>query len=190
VVRSDKQSGFTLVELMVTVSIIAIAMAVTLPSLRQSLRDRKLQQHAIDFINTFRQARSRAMLRGRAHLVVVHAESRGGASTVTLIEGNTSSCTLSDFTTAPSRTVYVQDSILHDDEVQVVPVSPANTPDPSFCFTPSGRTLFRPTPNDDLTESPGSFGGGFIFAFSNIRVPATVTRRVFIPLNGIPRLVL
>ena len=61
---SHRTSGLTLIELMVTVSILAILMAVAIPSFQSMIASSKLTTATNDFMATLGQARSEAIRRG------------------------------------------------------------------------------------------------------------------------------
>lgn len=186
------RAGFTVIELMVVLAIISIAMAAALPAMQQAMRDRRTQQAAIALLNDFREARSRAAMRGRAHMVRVNV----GASftRVDIVEGDTNSCRLSNWTIPPSRLIYVErewgDPASMVSDITFDPMGAA-LPYMEYCFTPIGRMFFRSTPGgvfagDGVGTSAAD--GGFLYTVRNTQVPDTVQRRVFIPLTGMARL--
>ncbi|MGZ8194330.1 MAG: GspH/FimT family pseudopilin [Methylosarcina sp.] len=62
--RSAKYSGFTLIELIVTVSLAAILMAMAIPSFTEAIRSNRLTTYANEFIAALNFARSEAIKRG------------------------------------------------------------------------------------------------------------------------------
>lgn len=188
--RTRAHTGFTLVELMVTVAIIGIAMAVAIPTIQHAMRDRRLQQEAITFMSAFRDARSRAMMRGRAHLVTINLS--GSSAQVDIWEGNVSSCRLSDFSSRTAANhVYQNTMLAASTTFRVTAVSGAPTVG-EFCFTPSGRLMYRFDSTSDFVEDNTAGGvatnGGFMYEVSDLAYPDLRVRRVFVPLSGIPRL--
>jgi prepilin-type N-terminal cleavage/methylation domain-containing protein len=185
-----RRDGFTLIELMVTMAIIAVAMTAVIPALQQAMRDRRLQQEAVDFMAAFREARSRAMMRGAAQLVSVQIG--GAGATLDIWEGESSSCLLSTFPRDALHHVYASTTLPGNPEVRLENVSPGqNTIE--LCFTPAGRVLHRFDTTSVLTEDNGVgtglvLNGGFVYRLTNPLAPDTVARRVFLSLDGVPRL--
>ncbi|HMR09923.1 MAG TPA: prepilin-type N-terminal cleavage/methylation domain-containing protein, partial [Polyangiaceae bacterium] len=64
-----QQRGFTLLELVVVVIIIAVLAVLAIPSVLNTLRDRRVQNAALEVGALYRNARMRAMARGGAVLV-------------------------------------------------------------------------------------------------------------------------
>jgi type IV fimbrial biogenesis protein FimT len=63
--RVFSASGFTLVELLVTLAVVSVLLVVGVPSMTQFLADRAAQANAEEFVQALRFARSEAMKRGR-----------------------------------------------------------------------------------------------------------------------------
>lgn len=58
--RKKRNLGFTLVEILIAVGIIAVITAVSIPNLRQTNKDRELKDTAAQLVNTLRTAQSSA----------------------------------------------------------------------------------------------------------------------------------
>jgi prepilin-type N-terminal cleavage/methylation domain-containing protein len=186
VLRPRSQTGFTLVELMVAVAIIAIATALAIPTIQQAMRDRATAQQAIQFMNVFREARSRATFRGRAQLVRVDLS--GSTPVQEIYEGTQSSCSLSLFSTR----VFENAMLLSARDIVVTNTRPVSS-FVDFCYTPMGRLFYRYSSTSTFTEDNGAntgraLNGGFMYSVSNTTFPGIVARRVVIPLGGSPRL--
>lgn len=178
---------------MVVVAIIGIAMASALPAMQQAMRDRRTQQAAVSFINDFREARSRAAMRGRAHMVRV--DINGGFARVDILEGDLNSCRLSNWNVPPAQVIHLErdwgDPLTRVSEIAFDAMAPAGAY-MEYCFTPMGRMFFRMAPGGvffgDGMNGPAVNTGGFMYTVRNTAVTQTVNRRVFVPLSGIARL--
>ncbi len=131
------------------------------------------------------------MLRGRAHQVRVSIAA--GYAAVSILEGDVNSCRLSTWTAPPSRVIFV-DREWGDpgaSEIAFAPAGPAGAY-MEYCFTPTGRMFFRTSAAGTFFEDAVGSGlvvnGGFLYEVRNLVTTATVMRRVFIPLSGVPRL--
>lgn len=62
----EKSAGFTLIELMVTISVAAILLAVAVPNFRDLIMNNRLASQTNDFVSTLNMARSEAVKRSTA----------------------------------------------------------------------------------------------------------------------------
>lgn len=201
--RRASAQGFSLVELMVVVTIIAVVSALALPGAVQALRERKSQQAAISVLDIVRETRSRAMYRGVAHALVI--ETVGTAVKVDTWEGTSSSCRLSRFGSGlfdPAQRVYslnLGSSTFARDGVAAQITVPTGASYLEICFTPLGVAYFSTTPISDGTSPSATWsndsslvgsGGSFVLDVYQMRsgIAAGVRRHVVIPLSGMPRM--
>lgn len=61
----NKSYGFTLIELMITLAIVAIVLAVGVPSFQGMMRNNRIAAHTNDFLGSLNLARSEAIKRGQ-----------------------------------------------------------------------------------------------------------------------------
>jgi len=83
-IRRSAGRGFTLIEIMVAIGIIAIVMAIGLPSVFQQLHKDSMRKALADVQEACRLARERAVLNG----VVTELRIRPGDRTITIVEGS------------------------------------------------------------------------------------------------------
>ena len=74
--RPNRLRGFTLIELMVTIAVLAILLAVAVPSFKQSMMNARVSSQTNEFIASLKEARSEAARRGVS--VGVRANSEDG----------------------------------------------------------------------------------------------------------------
>jgi|GEM_PF-1657634 len=201
--RLQPPSGFTIVELMVVVTIIAVVSALVLPGAVQVLRERRAQQAAVSVLDIARETRTRAMYRGMAHTLVI--QSAGSALRLESWEGTSSSCRLSQFGgglfNAADRvyTLDLSSAAFARDNIGAQVSVPSGASYVQICFTPLGVAFFSTSPIADGTLPASVWsndsgvigtGGGFVVDVYQRRgsVDGGVRRRVVIPLSGMPRM--
>lgn len=181
-----KQRGFTLLEVMAALMVASLLAAAALPLMSGRARDRRAQQFSQQIALFYREARTRAMGRGTAHLVrfsttvnpqgrldlyeaVQAVGSNGAGNCQNLPLMGVNSCSLVTWVTgAESRLV---DSLVepyggvnaevfatfdHDGTAE---------PTADICFSPGGRSYFRAT------------AGGLFAAFNGVEM-VKVRRKV------------
>ena len=218
--RRSGLRGFTITELMLVMAIIGIMSALSFPRFYEMLRDRRVNQNALEIMNFYRMAKTRALGRGSAVMVwysnswqsnVAYFEMREAVVDSTP-SGNalvnalpTSSCSTTNWgvnfqgpngsrrvaframgTAAANPGTY---AFQGPPTLTAQSGTLAAQPYAELCFTPRGRTFIRyaagatwfplsSVPTVDVRNARlAAVGGG-------------VTRQVFIPASGIPRMAL
>jgi prepilin-type N-terminal cleavage/methylation domain-containing protein len=152
--------GFTLVELVAVVAIIAVFATLSIPTVVNQLRDRRVQESARDIALVYRQARLRAMGRGSAVLVRFAS---GGFSVQEARVGTagacgdlpSSSCTKTTWAGTSTQRRFVdghtEATSGEMSNINLAIVNNANVPVTALevCFTPMGRAFARASANDD-----------------------------------------
>lgn len=72
--RGKKQKGFTIIELMVAITVAAILLSAALPSFRTAIQNSRLTSQANEMLTAFQLARSEALKRGTATLVCASSD--------------------------------------------------------------------------------------------------------------------
>lgn len=201
--RSLPERGFSLLELMVVVTIIAILSALVLPSMTQAIRERHAQEAAVEIVDLLREIRSRAMYRGRAQTVVMRQV--GTTLRIEAYEGTESTCRRSRFRAGMGAGFVADEQVAvldlsearyANDGIASVITIPAATPYFQICYTPMGNTFYVTTetsmPSAAWSNDSGVVGTGGVFQIDVYQVrdgnQYGVRRRVMIPLGGIPRM--
>lgn len=87
--RRAPEAGFTLIELMVVVVIISIVCVLAIPTLSHEGYERRAFTDAASVAELVREARTRAVARGAAELLVMSANPSGNTASFMLYEANT-----------------------------------------------------------------------------------------------------
>ncbi|MFB6351727.1 MAG: Tfp pilus assembly protein FimT/FimU [Bradymonadaceae bacterium] len=136
--------GFTLVELMVTLALVAILAAVAAPSFNDYLRQADGRSAARTVANEFRTARDQAMSRGEVVFAkVIHSASGSGSrGRVELRRTNdgATSCMAAEAKDSDTTVVRTVDVASQSSYVQIQGSSTGTTPQ-WVCFSPSGEAL-------------------------------------------------
>lgn len=213
--RGKSQRGFTLLEMMAVLGVIAVCAALATPSFTEMIKERRNQQEAGMMADAFRTARARALGRGAAVSVltlespptasIFERLTEAGATGMPLpsCRGAAEVCAASDCVGVPGCVVAVAGTPCWRKVVDVVGRPGASTlassvindsatgevpaTEVSACFSPRGRTFVSMT-------------GGFGFAPLNglielqlVRADGTMagaSRSVFVLSNGQTRMAL
>ncbi|MEZ4302226.1 MAG: prepilin-type N-terminal cleavage/methylation domain-containing protein [Polyangiaceae bacterium] len=186
--------GFTMVELLAAIVIIALLAALAIPSFIGMMRDRRVVRAALYMADTYRDARSRSLARGIA--VSVRWTSDGaGKGIVELREatvfapgaGLTRTCQTADWSSGSTdtRQVYSYNFAGTTYELAAMKLYDEGGVAVSFgeiCFSPEGPAYVRYTANGTFA----SLAGVPHYEITNTRTG--VLRTVFVPPNGVARL--
>lgn len=197
--RRKKTEGFTLMEAMVVVAIVAITAALAAPGLSRTMADRRAGEATHSMVRIGARARGEALAYGRAIALVYSEDSTSAAGddgSVEMWRGNLDRCSANDWATlitsdcsADPRCVGSLDMGEFDYPSHSVRMRMVGGTSGTLCFQPDG---------DMLVSTGGPFagvapGGGDAVRFNFTRLegatPAGVERAVVFPFGGAARIV-
>lgn len=190
----SEQAGFTLVELMITVAMLAVLVVVTLPPVLRAVERREVVEAAQAVLDLIEFAKVQAAARNRAYQVVpvVSNGQPGGNGRVTLNEGMTSAC-LNFGDPGAIRNVRTVDLARDFRAIHIVAVVPQDLPSATLCIKPDGRVLRTdtqmPIPSGDSRYAAGD-ARIVLQRYGSSGQPEGVQNTVIIPFNGAARLAL
>jgi Tfp pilus assembly protein FimT len=196
-------------EMMAVVMIIGVLAATASPFFISSMRDRRVNRAAMQYVDFFRTARMQALGRGVPVLVSWNKNAghqKGASGLITMQEpvvttlALTTSCSTTQWAAQPSVTQEItrfdvgNGLYANTDVAFVYNLDPAGSNDPAdpanpnvqaiaeVCFSPRGRTFIRFAANAAFTPVTGLMG----FRVKNTQTK--LIRSVVIPPNGAARM--
>ena len=204
--RRHSTQGFTLVELMVVVSIIGTVLMAAMPAMYKAMDDRRVAQVAREVVRVYQSARYKSMAYGRAHSVVYWEELVGDEPFIfETYRGLAPDCMHNDWTSlaggftsadCENRTACVDslrasdyDSNVNDDEYTAV----LGWNNLAVCYESgsTSTTWFNTFAFGALWLSEGLGKAGLGFAVTAVKDGnhKGVTRKIFVPWGtGSPRI--
>lgn len=184
--------GFTLVELLTAIVIIALLAALATPSFISMIRDRRVVRSGLFLIDSYREGRTRALSRGVAVLLRWRADGNGrGAMTMREVivasgTGVPKGCSTADWSdgSADTREVskYTFTSAVYElAEMKLFSTAGVETTLGDVCYSPDGQAYVRYADNDTMTPLTG------VLRYDIRNTRTSFKRVVFVPPNGVAR---
>lgn len=211
---ASRRSGYTLIELMMVVLIIAISVVAFAPGFSRAMADRQVSTAARELIRIGRRARSDSFGYLRAHLVWIRPvwQSTDGkrSGRVQLIRGLTNSCLLQDWATLQASCTatpvgpqcledvrfaeWTSQAIAMREELKKDSFGTSNR---ALCYAPDGSVLWAASTSDSPPAgtnlsalNTSDVRGGFVYTLhAGTENPISTDRvhRVLFPLGSTPR---
>ena len=176
--QPHRQSGMTLIELMVAVAIVGILLAIGIPSIRDMSETEALRSHTNTFFSTLRYARSEA-IRNRAQVVICPSNNSESASP---------SCSNGDADPwEPGWIIFVNRDGDPDYSFDIGADTLLRVQGP---ITTSGGIAKLSSPNKLVYRSTGllKIGGSSSFTFNTKSMNLAQKKRICIALSGRARI--
>lgn len=195
--RPNTHSGFTLIELMLVVSIITLMAAAAAPSFGASMADGRTANLSEDLVRIGRRARSEPMGTGSAHRLTYSRVDDLG--TLNLFRGDSNQCNLVTSWTQIDR-VDAKDftgdiNASERNSTHIIDFSPneAALQNVEICYQPSGITLLRINSGSMFSEGVVSGGVGIFNVLYKVTrtlngAQRGVIRYVLFPYGGNARI--
>lgn len=198
--RFAPRAGFTLMEAMIVVAVIAITAALAAPAISEAMADRRATEATHALVRIGARAHAEAMAYGRAHVLVYSTQSSGGTNgRVRLWRGTVNLCGANDWTSIitsscagnPSCVDQLDMGTYDHGSHQVRLRLPGATDSAFLCFQPDGEVLVS-TGGGTFTPTPPAGSGSDAIRFTIDRLlnggTEGVQRVVVFPIGGTPRI--
>ncbi|MFK7988812.1 MAG: GspH/FimT family pseudopilin [Sandaracinaceae bacterium] len=196
--RREKTEGFTLMEAMVVVAIIAITAALAAPGLSRTMADRRAGEATHSMVRIGARARSEALAYGRAIALVYSQDSTSAAGddgSVEMWRGNLDRCSANDWgslitadCSANPRCVGMLDMGEFDYPNHSVRMRMVGGTAGTLCFQPDGDMVVSTGGPFSGVAPGGSDAVRFNFTRLESGTSAGVQRAVIFPFGGAPRI--
>ena len=148
-----RAAGFTLPELMIVLTIMAILIAAGVPSFAEFIRNQRVKTASFDLFSSLVEARSEAIARNTAvTLTPISTANWADGWTIRYVDATSgSTVTLRDQAAMPSLTITGPASLVYRGSGRL-----SGTATPQFSLTASGTTVVSRCINVDLSGRPVS----------------------------------
>ncbi len=192
--RWGRRRGYTLVELLAAIVIIALLAALATPSFIAMIRDRRVVRAGLFVIDTYREARTRGLSRGIAVLVRWRADGTGKGAmqireSIIVAAGTgavTKGCTKADWSDASTETREVSKldfagSAYELAEMKLFATDGSESQIGDVCYAPDGQAWVRYSDSGGWTQLTG------VLRYEVTNTRTSFKRLVFVPPNGVAR---
>ena len=194
-----REAGFTLMEAMVVVAVIAISAAIAAPAMSRAMADRRAGEGNHSIVRIVARAQSESIAYGRAHLLRYSDASDGGSNgRLELWRGNLDRCSAVDWATTVSGAcastqscVDLVDMDVYEFAHHSVEMRMPGATGGDLCFEPDGDTFYRNGTTGVFGLTPPAGIDGIRFTITRLEggTAAGVQRAVVVPFGGPARVV-
>jgi len=190
-----RRSGFTLLEMMITVLIIISSLAIAAPAIQSALANRRSQKTASDILKFGQDARADAMAYGRAHLIRYRPGSTG-KGILEIYRGFNGHCNTNNWTTITAGPAcglansMCRSALNMDSPSNKTRITATGYTSLDICFTSTGQMMWRTVATALFTTDNVPTNNGFVFAvarYDGESLPVGSSREILFPLGGAPR---
>jgi prepilin-type N-terminal cleavage/methylation domain-containing protein len=206
-VRPRQSAGFSLIELMVVVTIVGIMSAAIVPAMGDVLADHRAASAAMDVLRLARRARSLTLANGTAYMLTAQRADPASLGSLTLVQGMNARCLQTLWNAAvgrPGETIGLGAGMAYynpiaggrplgtDANRQVIVLQPSidggNVVSVQICYQPNGEVYIQRAADATMLRQANTMLVTLTVTRTVAGVPHGQTREVIFPNGGSARM--